>query len=242
MLDRFYCPELFAGQPVRLEGPEAHHLARVLRKSVGEVVELFDGSGRQATAEITGISKKAADLRLLDFKETPPPGVEIILASAVPKGDRFRWLVEKATELGVDRLIPLITERSVVKPGEGKREKMEQAVIEACKQSGRNRLMRIEEPTSLDVVLEVCNAQNQLTLFAHPAGQPLKEAFQKELPASIFLLVGPEGGWAEEEVAKASAAGAVSVSLAANILRIETAAIALSAFATFARAAVASDS
>ena len=229
MPDRFYCPELAADQAVRLEGAEAHHLSRVLRKSVGDVVELFDGSGRAVAAEVTGISKKTADLRLLDFKETPPPGVEIILASAVPKGDRFRWLVEKATELGVDRLIPLVTDRSVVKPGEGKREKMEQAVIEACKQSGRNRLMRIAEPTSLDAVLELCSAGNLLTLFAHPSGQPLKETFQKELPASIVLLVGPEGGWSEEEVAKASAAGSVSVSLGANILRIETAAMALAA-------------
>ena len=109
-------------------------------------MELFDGRGKSATAEILAVHKKAVDLKILHTTETPPPDCRVILASAVPKGDRFRWLVEKAVELGVDRLIPLVTERSVVKPGVGKREKMEQTVIEASKQCGRNWLMAIEEP------------------------------------------------------------------------------------------------
>jgi 16S rRNA (uracil1498-N3)-methyltransferase len=109
------------GAAARIEGAEAHHLSRVLRKTTGETIELFDGNGQFALAEILGISKKSVDLKILESAQSPPPVGEVILATAAPKGERFRWLVEKAVELGVDRLIPLITLRSVVKPGEGKR-------------------------------------------------------------------------------------------------------------------------
>ena len=237
MPDRFFCSPLPAGGSARLEGPEAHHLARVLRKPVGECIEIFDGTGRFALAEITAISKKAVDLKILNTAESPPPMGEVILATAVPKGDRYRFLVEKAVELGVDRLVPLITERSVVKPGEGKREKMEQAVIEASKQCGRNRLMEVADPVPWAAFLrEYCEQKTSSNIFlAHPGGESLADVFPSPFPERAVFLVGPEGGFTEEETAEAAAAGAILVGLGANILRIETAGLALAAYAAVHR-------
>ncbi len=230
MSDRFFCAPVPPGATVRLEGAEAHHLSRVLRKTPGDVVELFDGCGKSATAEIFAIHKKAVDLKVLQTTETPPPQCRISLATAVPKGDRFRWLVEKAVELGVDRLIPLVTERSVVKPGGGKREKMQQAVVEACKQCGRNWLMAIQEPKPWVWFLEEDVQRADKVFLAHPGGKPLRDAFPAPAFSSMLLIVGPEGGLTEEEVSQANDAGAIRVSLGTNILRIETAALVLAAF------------
>jgi 16S rRNA (uracil1498-N3)-methyltransferase len=227
------------GAAARIEGAEAHHLSRVLRKTTGETIELFDGNGQFALAEILGISKKSVDLKILESAQSPPPVGEVILATAAPKGERFRWLVEKAVELGVDRLIPLITLRSVVKPGEGKREKMEQAVIEACKQSRRNRLMTIEGPKSWESFLNehLAPGENSLALLAHPGGSAVREVFPASFPQRLILIVGPEGGFAEEEVSHATRAGAIAVTLGSNILRIETACLALAGFAAIQRPA-----
>ncbi len=239
MSDRFFCSPLPEGDFIRLEGTEAHHLARVMRKTVGERVELFDGRGRFALAQIVTLSKKTVDLKILASSETPAPAGEVILATAVPKGERFRWLVEKAVELGVDRLIPLVTSRSVVKPGEGKREKMEQAIIEACKQCRRNHLMKLDDPQPWTAFWEgqITQNENRVLLLAHPTGGSLREVFPSTFPQRLILLLGPEGGFSEEEVAQAKTAGAKTVGLGTNILRIETAAIALAAYAAFHRAA-----
>ncbi len=237
MPDRFYCTQLPSGDVAHLEGPEAHHLSRVLRKSVGDLVELFDGLGGYAHAEVQSLSKKSVELKLLERGQSPRPLGEVILATATPKGERFRWLVEKAVELGVDRLIPLITERSVVKPGEGKRDKMEQAVIEASKQCRRNYLMEVMEPELWERFLKKCliQAENSQAFVAHPNGAALREVFPTPFPKRGVFIVGPEGGLTDQEIAQATKAGAIAVGLGPNILRIETAAIALAAFAAIQR-------
>ncbi len=235
MSDRFYCAPLPVGETARLEGAEARHLSRVLRKSAGDVIELFDGQGTSATAEILAAHKNDVELKLLQTSSTAPPENQVILATAVPKGDRFRWLVEKAVELDVDRLIPLLTKRSVVKPGRGKQDKMEQAVIEACKQCRRNWLMTIEDPKPWTAFLEDDLKTADAALLAHPRGKLLRDAFPAPAFSKLLLIVGPEGGWTAEEVAEAEDAGAVRVSLGTNILRIETAAIALASYAQFQR-------
>lgn len=240
MPDRFFCPNLDAGETARLEGSEVHHASRVLRKSAGDEIEVFNGSGRVALAKISTISKKILELEIVDSWEAPPPEVEITLASALPKADRFRFLIEKSVELGVDRFIPLISERSVVKPNEGKQAKMEQAVIEACKQCGRNRLMTIEQPQPLRKLLEAIAAndqteEDQIALVAFPEGLPIAKALPETLPTSVTLIIGPEGGLTEFELGLALGSGVANVGLGPNILRIETAAIAFSAFVAFQR-------
>ena len=240
MLDRFHTPESLAtetatGEMVELTGPEAHHLLNVLRKQPGDRVELFDGRGTAAIAEIISLSRRTIELRIVDRSTAVETSRrQVTLATAVPKGDRFRWLVEKATELGVERLIPLQTTRSVVDPRSGKLDKMRQAVIAACKQSGRNRLLEIAETTTLAELLDGRDGsqetESSTLLIAHPGGEAIDEALADvPVETSILMLIGPEGGFTDDEVTLAESHGAKPISLGPHILRIETAALAAAA-------------
>jgi 16S rRNA (uracil1498-N3)-methyltransferase len=228
MLDRFHTPESLDAETVQLTGPEAHHLINVLRKQPGDRVELFEGSGFAATAEVVSLSRRSVELRILERSavvETSQP--QVTLATAIPKGDRFRWLVEKATELGIARLIPLQTTRSVVDPRHSKLDKMRQAVIAACKQCGRNRLMEIAVPVTLDELLNRTehsqSTESPTLLIAHPGGGALSDL---PVATSVTVMIGPEGGFTDDEVRLAETHGAKTVSLGEHILRIETAALA----------------
>ena len=143
----------------------------------------------------------------------------------LPKGDRQKWLVEKATELGVARLVPLVTERAVAQPSENALERLRRAVIEASKQCGRNRLMEIALPKSWD---EFLTANNQVAyrLVAHPSAE---EPLSSYLQASIVAAIGAEGGFTDEEIARAESQGWKSIGLGPRTLRVETAAVALAA-------------
>jgi 16S rRNA (uracil1498-N3)-methyltransferase len=174
-------------------------------------------------------------LRVLSTRsETDDGAPEIVLATDIPKGDRLRWLVEKATELGVSRLVPLITQHSVVEPGDGKLDKMQQTVIAACKQSGRNRLMTVDEPTQWGEFIEG-QCAGRLTLIAHPSGANVP-TFHREDESPIILVIGPEGGWSDSEIEQGRSAGAHLISLGPHILRIETAAVALVSWVVVSRA------
>ena len=201
-----------------------------MRKRVGDRLTLFDGAGTEADAEIVALARTSATLRLCECQPDPPATrAPVILATAVPKADRLRWLVEKATELGVDRLIPLQTSRSVVAPGTVKLDKMRQAVVEACKQSGRNRLMTIDSLIPWKQFLTDA-VPTQATLVADRGGPPLASLDLAAFAATpLLLVIGPEGGFSATEVHEAVAAGAHTVCLGSNILRTETAAIALAA-------------
>ena len=147
MADRFYTPHPLAAGDFTLDGPEAHHLASVRRFVAGDRVTLFNGDGHDYPSEVVGVGKKSVALVVsagvpADRERRP----ELWVASAVPKGDRADFLIEKLTELGVARFVPLVTTRSVVVP-KGV-EKFERMVIEASKQCGRNVLMRIDPPQS----------------------------------------------------------------------------------------------
>ncbi len=219
---------------VELDGSEAHHLLHVLRAKVGDRVGLFNGQGDEAVAELINYRKRSAELRILDCWTTPAEPDELILATALPKGDRARWLVEKATELGVTRIIPLRTARSVVEPGEGKMDKLTQAAIAACKQCGRSRLPRLDPLTTLSDVLREFSATSptQILLLADPyAQQNVGELFATvgSWHQTTIALIGPEGGFTADEYSAAIAAGATPARLSPHILRIETAALAISA-------------
>jgi 16S rRNA (uracil1498-N3)-methyltransferase len=219
---------------LRLSGAEVHHLANVLRLDAGETVTLFDGSGIEAAAEVTGRGNDAVELMVRDIRVSNTEAVvPVVLAAAVPKGDRFGWLIEKATELGVQRFVPLVTERSVVLPGEGKMVKLRRTIVEASKQCGRNRLMELDSPSPWRefVAREMTGRQCRV---AHPSGQPF-EWHSADAAGPLVLAVGPEGGFTEAELELALAAGARLVSLGPRVLRIETAALALAALVTVCR-------
>lgn len=229
---RFFCPQLSDRDTVILEGAEAHHLVRVLRASVGKSIELFDGQGTLAAGTIQTVGKHDARLLVTDrsFTPAPPP---CILAAAVPKGERFDWLVEKATELGVTTLIPLRTERGVVDPRDSKLDRLRQVVIEACKQSRRPWLMTITPPCDWPTLLNGLPPERTV-IIADPSGTPWLPGTSagKHSRAEIaptVLAVGPEGGWTAAELDRARSAGAEIVTLGDTILRIETAAVTMAA-------------
>ncbi|MCA9117460.1 MAG: 16S rRNA (uracil(1498)-N(3))-methyltransferase, partial [Planctomycetaceae bacterium] len=141
MASRYFVEQLEAAAEVELEGNEAHHLLHVVRLRPGERVLLFDGKGTDADAVIVATSRRKVELRVEELRRHLPEASGLTLAVAPPKGERLRWMVEKLTELGVSRWVPLLTERGVVSPGEGRQSKMPQWVIEAARQCGRHHLM-----------------------------------------------------------------------------------------------------
>ena len=221
MHDRAYVPNPLRPGRLSIEGDEARHLARVRRAVVGDLVDLFDGLGNAYTAQIVGLGKDRVDLEV--GSEPIPDRIPIprlTLATSIPKGDRIDWLVEKTTELGVERLVPLITTRSVVDPRSTKLDRLRRTVIEACKQCGRNRPMTIESPTPwAEFVRKTTNASRFL---ADPGGVNVSTLLDPR-STEACMAIGPEGGFTDEEVSLAQAAGWQTISLGPTILRIETA-------------------
>jgi 16S rRNA (uracil1498-N3)-methyltransferase len=227
--ERFFCPNPPRDGRIRLEGDESHHLSRVRRLGPGDVVEVFDGDGFATRAEVSEAGKGWVELvavgRPLPDREAACP---LTLATAVPKGERFDWLVEKATELGVDRLVPIVTERSVVDPRGAKLDRLRRLIVEASKQCGRNRLMTLDRPLPWTVWLAEGSAAIP-RLIAHPGGVSLPSWPRARQGQRAALAVGPEGGFTEAEVEAARSAGWHVVSLGPTLLRIETAGLAGSA-------------
>lgn len=234
-MDRFFHSAGLSQSTLSLDEAESHHASRVLRKSAGDRIEIFDGSGRSALAEITLVKKDRVEVRILErYPDEPAPLPRVHLAVAPPKGDRFKWLIEKATELGVDQITPLITTRTVVEPGSGKLDKLQAAVVAACKQSGRNRVMQVQENLPFGKLIEIAGP-GRIVLVGDPGGRLFDPAMIPEGTSEVVLLIGPEGGWTDEELSRAELAGAVRVRIADGVLRAETAAIQLSGLAVWAR-------
>ncbi|HOM17559.1 MAG TPA: RsmE family RNA methyltransferase [Thermoguttaceae bacterium] len=256
MSERYFVAEPIHSDRVCLRGPEAHHLLHVMRARVGDRTLLFNGSGWEFEAELVQATRQEAHLRICRRayvdRELP---VLLVLGVALPKGDRQKWLVEKAVELGVARLTPLLTDRSVAHPGPGMLDRLRRSVIEASKQCGRNVLMQIEGPMSWSEWLSAYPTA-QLRWVAHPSGPtawPESSRLQtpNQLPNGIGLpglpaippgvaptpptkplwavAVGPEGGWTDAELAAAQSAGWQLLGLGPRILRTETAALTLAA-------------
>ena len=231
MSERFFSSVPITAEQATLEGPEAHHLMHVMRATVGQSVTLFDDSGAEFTAVVERLQRSAVTLRVVERREVDrelPFSLEV--GVALPKGDRQKWLVEKLTELGATTLVPLETRRGVAQPTDSTRERLERAAIEAAKQCGRNRLMRIASPQSWDVWVSQ-NSGNERRLIAHPGGTPLADARLSPTRATR-IAVGPEGGFTEDEIAAAITANWQTIDLGPRILRIETASLALAAAAS----------
>lgn len=234
MPDRFFAPTSLRKPLVRLTGPESHHLRDVMRLRVGQSVVLFDGEGTEADATITAFGKDLTELEMGAARVDEPAVTRIVLGVAVPKGERFRWLIEKATEIGVDQLVPVNTSRSVIDPGDTKLDRMRSLVIAACKQSGRNRLMQIDAPCSWKEFVATATESESKLFVADQTGEPLANVALRGANLSIALGIGPEGGFVSSELELARESGAQIVGLGKNALRIETAAIALAAYVKFA--------
>ncbi|MDR1270162.1 MAG: 16S rRNA (uracil(1498)-N(3))-methyltransferase [Planctomycetaceae bacterium] len=220
-----------------LGGDEAHHFSRVMRGEVGDEIILFDGSGFSYRSCVESVSKTTVAVRVI---ETLPDNIEspirLTVATALPKGDRQRFLAEKLAELGVARLIPLRLERSVARSDAAVALRLRRYVIEAAKQCGRNVLMEITNEMPLTELNDFLTNQGDVTKFLlHPlalgtVGQTTPQIIlANELPKQIIVLIGPEGSFTDQEIETALNFGFQPLDLGARILRTETACIAVAA-------------
>ncbi|OWK34510.1 16S rRNA (uracil(1498)-N(3))-methyltransferase [Fimbriiglobus ruber] len=231
MSDRFYTSSKLAPGEFVFDGPEAHHLTTVRRFGPGDRLTLFNGDGHDYPAEVVSVGKKSALLIVSKpLAADRELGFPLIVGVALPKGDRADFLIEKLTELGATRFVPLVTERSVVRPKEDKVEKMERAVIEASKQCGRNVLMSVDPPRKWDDFF-VQPDLPALKLVLHTAAAPaINTISTAEVHQGVAIAIGPEGGMTADEVTAAVAAEWRAVSLGKRVLRVETAAVAAAAW------------
>jgi 16S rRNA (uracil1498-N3)-methyltransferase len=208
-------------ESVRVEGDEFHHAIRVVRARAGEEVELFDDAGRLARATIESVDRDHAIVRMLEELPSREASLALTLAMAIIQLEKFELVLQKATELGVRTIVPLVTDRIELSKERyaGKMERWQKILLEAVKQSGRSVAPVLEEPAAFEDVV----AREGLKLFfdADAARAPHREA-----PAAATLFIGPEGGWSDEELRLARHHQCTFERLGPRRLRAETAAIA----------------
>lgn len=231
MTYRFFAlPESFRDERVLLDSGETRHLRDVLRLTEGTNVNVFDGCGREFSCTVVEIKKAETELLVLSelSASSPESSYELSLAAAMLKGEKFDLVVQKAVELGVTRLIPLQTKRCDVKPRDATKraERWRKIALEASKQTGRAKLMRVDDPFSLDELMSSDIPREEMILFSERDGEPFSSIGDR---SQITAIVGPEGGWDDEELNAARSNGLAIVTLGGRILRAETAAIALAA-------------
>lgn len=224
---RFYAsPEQFQNETVLLTYEETRHLRDVLRLSEADKVRVFDGEGNEFSCEIEKIEKKSAGLKIIGkiAPTAPESDLDLTLAVALLKGEKFDWVVQKTVELGATRLVPLNTKRADVKlkDTEKRTERWRKIALEAAKQSGRAKLMRIENP--IDFGKFVAAAGEGGILFSERGGEPFSAVRQS---SKITAVIGAEGGWEDAEIESARNGGFQIVTLRGRILRAETAAISI---------------
>ena len=227
---RFFTDEI-AGQTATITGDDAHHISRVLRMKAGDALSLCDGAGHELDAVISSISPDAITCALGDPRESEVESpVHVTLFQCLPKTGKMELIVQKCTELGVFAIVPVNSARCVVVPGKDydkKRERYNRVALEAAKQSHRAMVPEVLPLVELKKI-DPCAFDLFLIAYEDESGRTLKQALRAaDAPKSIALLIGPEGGLEEGEVARLTSAGAVSVSLGKRILRTETAGMAM---------------
>ena len=223
-MHRFYVPNF--QQPV-LPADEAHHCRHVLRLKDGDTVNIFDGRGHEAQCAIVKITNQAVQLNVLTQTSTPALRCRITLAQAVPKKS-MDLIVQKATELGVTAIVPVLSERTIVRIDEdaAKLDRWREIALESCKQCGNNWLPVIEPPRkATEFFANAGKFDLKLIASLQPGAQPLKQILPAQMPASVLVLIGPEGDFTPVEISEACNAGCLPLSLGPLILRAETAAI-----------------
>ena len=215
---------LESGSDVRITGEEARHAVKVKRLETGDHLELLSGRGQIAQATVLGAEKLgkkdgwAIDLRVESVRRAPPVYPQIDVRSAVPKGPRLEEMIEQLSQVGAATWGPLIAERSVVNPREGKLSRLDRICEESAKQCGRAWLMQIEQVLQFKQLLDAPGP----VVVADASGEPYKPMRAQRLT----LAVGPEGGWTDAELELLRRSGAKVARFGSHVMRVETAAVA----------------
>jgi len=219
-----------------LDSEESHHCSHVLRLCEGDRVTVFDGAGREGQATIASTSSSRVTLKIAGTSKTPSPPCEITLAQAIPKGKNMDLIVQKAVELGASKLVPILSDRTIVQLDADetakKREKWRTVALEACKQCGQNHLPVISAPMNMKDFLERADKSSLLLIASlQPDARTLKFVLSEytqqhgALPKRVTVFVGPEGDFTPAEISLAKSHGCQPITLGPIILRTETAAI-----------------
>lgn len=229
----FLPPERLGGATAKIEGEAFRHLVKVLRLAPGAGLQVFDGTGAEIEARVLSVGKRSAELALGARRALSTPAAWLTLLQALPRSHRMDLIVQKATELGVGRIVPVLASRSQVRPPADRKRRWQIIAREAARQSGRADVPEVGEPVRLAAALEDARLPPaRFVLWEAERERGLRAAIGSA--RDVAMLVGPEGGLAPEEIAAARAAGFVAVSLGSRILRVETAAIVALALAAAA--------
>jgi 16S rRNA (uracil1498-N3)-methyltransferase len=222
----FVPPESLGGERATLDRAAHRHLVKVLRLGRGDRVHLFDGAGSEIEARIETVGASSVEVSLGKRQRLPAPACTIVLLISPPRGERMDLVVQKTTELGVARIVPVTSARAMVKASPHQRSRWQSIATEASRQSGRADVPAVADlvPLAEAIAREADGASPRLMLWEGERARALGAALA-DGPRSVTLLVGPEGGFQAEEVRLTAAAGFVPVGLGPRILRSETAAI-----------------
>jgi 16S rRNA (uracil1498-N3)-methyltransferase len=227
-MPRVFVPaQLLDHERVTLDRVASRYLVKVLRLQAGAEVCVFDGCGTEIDGRIVRASTVGVEVALGQRHRVPLPLVSITLLQSVPRGDRMDVIVQKTTELGVTRIVPVLSARGMVKPPPGKTRRWRTIAQEAARQSGRADVPEVAEVTALDVALvgAATAGGTRLMLWEEERSMPLRQLLAQTPSLPVTLLVGPEGGFPQEEVDSARVQGFRTVAIGPRILRVETAAL-----------------
>lgn len=238
----FIAPQNIVGSQAVLDETESRHALQVMRLQPGDEVVLFDGQGRAYEACLDSVKgKRLVASIIMAISDDAEPAVNIHLVQGLPKGDKMDLIVQKAVEIGVHSIYPLQCRRSIPQIKEGaaakKMQRWELIAREACKQSGRNRLLNIKPPLNISQLLSAMQGRPGVVLYEKERLTGYKGMLQTLIPQcwqrDLFLLVGPEGGWDDSEIQEISKQGIPTASLGTRMLRTETAGLVAAALALY---------
>jgi 16S rRNA (uracil1498-N3)-methyltransferase len=238
-MHRFYIDHIDGDKAFISDSEQLHHLRDVLRLKVDDEVIIFDRPGNEYLGVITGLDRNQAELKVVRVGSSRSSPIKLTVACAIPKGNRMDDVIDYLTQLGVDRIIPMRTERVVVKlddaKTEARRKRWQKIAQSAAQQSQRSKIPLIEAVTGLKDV--VSGSQDyDLKLIPNLAGERrhIRDVLPEVRPKDVIVLIGPEGDFTPEEVTLALSKGFIPVSLGDTVLRVTTAAIAVASYIKFA--------
>jgi 16S rRNA (uracil1498-N3)-methyltransferase len=212
---------------LRITGAEAHHITRVMRHQQGDMLYVTDGEGNEYQTMLKTYDNKSVEASIINkTRKAREPKISITLAQSAIKGNHMDFIVEKATELGVNEIIPIITERTIARISENKIDRYQKLMLAAMKSSTRTRLPYIIKPVTYEQLLEsAANYDLNLLAWEDEKNDRLHNVLPADFVNKVLLIIGPEGGFTEKEVTEAKAYGVKCFSMGPRRLRAETAAL-----------------